>query len=107
MGNMTSDDHKKEIGRLCMAFQNLESVICFLTWTLIGECQQVGQIVTSNMSFSRVCDTLVGLSVYRFGEDTDTTKSIAALVKQASQLEQKRNRFIHSYWTIDKSLRSP
>jgi hypothetical protein len=55
------------------------------------------------MSFSRLCSTLVSLSIYRFGKDDAATKTIDGLVKQASQLEQERNKFIHSYWYTDDS----
>jgi hypothetical protein len=100
---MITDDHKKELGRLCINFQYLEVNICLLTWSLIGANQTVGQIITTNMSFSRICDILVGLSKYRFGEDASTTTTIVKLVKQASHIEQERNKFIHSYWITDDS----
>ena len=100
---MITDDYKNELGRICINFQALEVHICVLTWNLIGEDQLVGRVVTSNMSFSRICDTLIGLSKYRFGKDASATTTIEGLVKRASQLEQKRNTFIHSYWTTDDS----
>ena len=96
---MLTDDHLKQLGRITVNFQLIETVFSFLLWQLNDpKDQRKGQILTSRMSFSRICDVLVSLAKYVLSDD-ERAGRIKEFVRQASQLEQKRNSVIHSAWT--------
>lgn len=86
------------LGRLCVVFQQMEVRIAAICWELIGGNQRIGQSVTANLSFSRICEVAVSLSREKFGDGHDVTSKINDFVKRASIFEQERNKYVHSFW---------
>ena len=83
-------------------FSDVETWTGAFIWQLIGPEQLVGQMVTAGMSFSRQLDLLTSLFRYRFS-DASLRKSLESLVKRISELEEKRNRVLHSSWLLQSS----
>ncbi|MFZ1548465.1 MAG: hypothetical protein WAT12_15450 [Candidatus Nitrotoga sp.] len=92
-----SDEHCLAIGKISVAFAELESWLSSFIWSLISSEQHVGQIVTAEMSFSRKLDLLVSLFQYRC-KDRQERDQLKALVSRLSGLEQQRNTVQHSLW---------
>lgn len=93
-----SDELALEIGRISVAFVDVEAWASFFIWSLIGPDQHVGQIVTSEVSFSRQLDMLVSLFQHRC-DDSAKVERLRQLVARLSETEQQRNTFLHSLWT--------
>jgi len=91
------DEHLKHIGDMTVSFALLESVIQFFIWILFDDDQRIGQIVTAELSFSRLRALLISLYLERFGDDGDC-KTLRSLMQRASVVEQKRNKITHSVW---------
>lgn len=70
-------------------------------WLLLGPDQKIGQMVTAQLSFNRLCDLLMSIANYRFGSDSDDFKSLSEIVKRARASEGKRNQQIHSFWAVN------
>ena len=96
------EDYLKAIGRIVVNFQNVETLLSLCTWSLIGAEQQVGMIITAQLSFSRLCDLFASLVRHRFGS-SELTDDSDALMKRAAQLEEKRNAILHSLWVVDEN----
>lgn len=92
-----SDEHCLAIGKISVAFAELESWLSSFIWSLISSEQHVGQMVTAEMSFSRKLDLLVSLFQYRC-KDAQERDHLQALVSRLSDLEQLRNKVQHSLW---------
>jgi len=92
-----SDEHCLSIGKISVAFAELESWLSSFIWSLISSEQHVGQMVTAEMSFSRKLDLLGSLFQYRC-KDAQERDHLKALVSRLSDLEQQRNTVQHSLW---------
>ncbi|CAH1073395.1 hypothetical protein [Candidatus Nitrotoga sp. 1052] len=92
-----SDEHCLAIGKISVAFAELESWLSSFIWSLISSEQHVGQMVTAEMSFSRKLDLLVSLFQYRC-KDAQEHDHLKALVSRLSDLEQRPNTVQHSLW---------
>jgi hypothetical protein len=88
------------LGLISANFQCLEMYMQIFAWDLIGEDQNVGQIVTSQLSFQRLCDLLVSLFKYRT-KDSRLIQELERLVKRASEVAGQRDVAIHSCWAGD------
>lgn len=88
------------LGLISANFQCLEKYMEFLAWGLIGDDQEIGQIVTSQMSFIRLCDLLSSLIRYR-SKNPELVKELDEIIKKASEVEEARNKVIHSCWFGD------
>ena len=94
-----SDVHCLAIGRITVAFSDLDSWLDSFIWPLIVpfEEQHVGQIVTAELSFSKKIDLLASLFKYRC-KDPVKQSELKALLACISELEHKRNTIQHSLW---------
>jgi hypothetical protein len=92
-----SDDLLKQLGRISVNFQFMETHIAFLTWIFIKSDQRTGQIVTANLSFSRLCDVCMSLFRHRYA-DQALLEKLDAIIKRASESENQRNLLMHSMW---------
>ena len=92
-----SDEHSLAIGRISVAFAELESWVSSFVWALIGPEQHVGQMVTAEMSFSRKLDLLSSLFKFR-SKNQQELDDLKSLIIRISELEQKRNTVLHSLW---------
>jgi hypothetical protein len=96
-----SDAVLKALGRVTVNFQFLESNLSIATWTLISTDQRIGQIVTQNLSFSKLCVVFSALVTHRAKNPT-AVEEVQQLMKKASELEQRRNAFMHSSWATSE-----
>jgi hypothetical protein len=86
------------LGKLIHAFQSLEFELSGLLGSLLDrEDVKVGIIVSSQLSFSRLLDTLDAVFRYRCS-DQELLEHFSDLLKRATEYEQERNVFIHSYY---------
>ena len=88
------------LGLISVNFQCLEKHMEFFAWSLIGEDQEIGQIVTSQISFNRLCDLIGSLFRYR-ARGSGLVKELDGLIKRASEVVEERDRVIHSSWFGD------
>ena len=89
----------RSLGRVTVKFQALEMTFCFLAQALVDPDPAIGQIVTSQLSFQKLCDVCLALFRRRV-EDTELVDELEGLVKRAASAEQERNKYIHSRWMI-------
>jgi hypothetical protein len=92
-----TDDHLKQLGRVAANFQALEIRIAFWTWSLIGPDQKVGQMVTVQLPFGKLCVLARSLFDYRFPGSPFAAR-FAELVKRSLKCEEQRNQLFHSAW---------
>ncbi len=85
------------IGDVVVSFALLENALQMLAGSLIAEHQRVGQIITSELSFSGVRALTKSLYIERHGNDehSDRLKDVLTI---AAQLEGRRNQIVHSIW---------
>lgn len=96
-----SDEVLRALGRVTVNFQFLESQVAICTWTLISPDQRVGQIVTHNLSFSKLCDVFGALVQHRT-TDQALIQEMSDFLRRVSELEQRRNAFMHSNWATSE-----
>ena len=94
-----NDAHCLAIGRITVAFSELDSWLNSFIWALICpfEDQHIGQIITAEVSFSKKIDLLTALFKYRC-KDTAKQKQLKDLLARVAKLEQERNAVQHSLW---------
>lgn len=95
-----SDEMLRALGRVTVNFQLMEMMINTLTGLLISEDARIGQIITSNFSFSRVCDVFLSIVRLRADGHDELITEVEGLIKTASELEHKRNTLVHSCYTV-------
>jgi hypothetical protein len=102
-----SDEHCLAIGKITVAFAEIESWLSSFIWALIVPFseQHVGQIVTAEMSFSRKLDVVVSLFKYRCTDEKERNR-LKELVDRIQKLEEKRNQVQHSLWIMQSSDQS-
>lgn len=91
------DEHLKHIGDITVSFALLESCLQTLAQSLLGAGQRFGQIVTAEVSFKALRALTVSLYLERNGEDQNADQ-FRALIRRASDAEEKRNQITHSLW---------
>jgi hypothetical protein len=100
MDRSRKDKFLASLGVITVNFQCLEKYMEFFIWALIGDDQEIGQIVTSQISFNGLCDLLSSLFRYR-AENSELVKELDDLIKRANEVVGERNKFIHSSWFGD------
>jgi hypothetical protein len=91
------DESEKAIGRICMAFQQLEELVSCLIGRLTSDDNQLGRIITAQLSFRNKVALLCSLYLYRAAvpEPPEAFKTLLARLRRA---EERRNTMLHSYW---------
>jgi len=90
-------DHLTAMGRITANFAELETMVSFFVWSLIGPDQRLGQIITAGLSFRKLLDLLSNLYRHRHN-DSPLIEELNGLIAEAAQAEDKRNLITHSYW---------
>ena len=95
-----NDDHCLAIGRITVAFSELDSWLNSFIWALIApfEEQHLGQIITAELSFRQKLDLVAALFKYRC-KDTAKQAELKGLIARIEKLEARRNTVQHSLWT--------
>lgn len=92
-----ADEHFRAIGRITVSFSFLEAMISLFVWSLIGEDQRLGQVITAKLSFRQLLDLLSSLYRYR-ADNPELIEELDTLVTEAAQAAQRRNLVAHSFW---------
>ena len=91
------EDAERAIGRICMAFQELEETLSGLISRLVSADLHLGSIITAELSFRNKIGLLCSLYLYR-AELSEPPEVLSALLARLHDAEQRRNTFLHSYW---------
>ena len=94
-----NDDHCLAIGRITVAFSELDNWLSSFIWALITtfEEQHLGQIITAELSFRQKLDLVAALFKYRC-KDTAKQAELKGLIARVEKLEARRNTVQHSLW---------
>jgi hypothetical protein len=97
INKLAREDSERAIGRICMAFQQLEELVSCLISQLISDDVQLGTIVTAELSFRNKLGLLYSLYLYRAGvsKPPETFKTLLGKLYRA---EERRNTIFHSNW---------
>lgn len=94
---MIPDDFLRNLGDVIVCFAMLENTFKTLTHSLLGSSQQVGQIVTAELSFKAIRALASSLYKQRNGND-ECSKSFEQILSRATKIEATRNQITHSTW---------
>jgi hypothetical protein len=87
-----------ELGRLTVTYSELEHMLKQLAGFLVSrEDQQLGQIVTAQLSFRALMDIVPSLALHRFDDPTRLTK-LGEILADADGVAARRNSIVHSDW---------
>jgi len=92
-----SDEQFKAIGQVVVRFNRLEHALQIFIWLLLGVKFDVGEIITSGLSFRNLLDIFSSLCRHLI-DDPNVIEKLRELCKQLGEVEQKRNQLIHSQW---------
>ncbi len=92
------DEQLKAIGKVRVDFSSLEVFYGFLVWSLAKMSPNVGLIITSELSFRQKRDFVHALTRESFRLHPSAIREIDELAKESENVEEERNRIIHSLW---------
>jgi len=95
---MTNSDYLHPLGQITANFSDLEADLAGLIWSLIGDDKKIGQIVTAQLSFPKLLDTLSSLFRHKFEDKKDWIDELDGLIRGAQEISDKRNTLVHSVW---------
>ncbi len=95
------DEYLKYIGDITVSFSLLESTIQWIAFTLIGDSQRIGQIITAELSYKKLIALVINLYIERYKKDEDYLL-LKELMNKASIIEDRRNQITHSIWTVGR-----
>ena len=106
-----SDKLYPAIGSMVVGFQTLEhNIIKSINVIIDEEDTRKGYTICSQLSYQRLCkvwESLMPEYVERCKEDLVWLEVVRELVKKAGKLEEKRNKVIHSLWTVGLIEKEP
>ena len=95
------EDCVRAIGSITVYFSMLEgdikSLIGLLLLGNVGD-QRLSSIFTEELSFKKLLDLLGALFHYRFEGQSEKLEELKKLIRRAVQVEEERNKIIHSSW---------
>lgn len=97
-----TNEHLIQLGRIVVNFSSLELHLKFVTYGLISNNQQIGQTILANMSFNAILNTFGSLLVIEF-KDKSIVDEFKELINSINEVNEKRNKIIHSYWMLDET----
>jgi hypothetical protein len=92
------DEQLKAIGRVVVNFSGLEFFYEVLAWSLASMSQDVGLIVTSELSFQQKRNLVCALTRESLKLHPAAALEIDELAKESRKIEEERNRIMHSLW---------
>jgi hypothetical protein len=91
------EESERAIGRICMAFQELEQLVSCLIGRLISDDNQLGTIITAELSFRSKLGLLYSLYLYRAATSVPP-EALKKLLARLHRAEERRNTILHSCW---------
>lgn len=98
------DEHERFVGRLVVSFQQLELAMLDLFAMLVAiDEPDVGYIVSDGLSFKKLAACIDALAKHR---NITAHSRIAKTLSKCCELEEVRNKYVHSYWdaTLSKEF---
>jgi hypothetical protein len=103
LGEQHADFHPdfvRLLGRLVIQFTSLEEVLRETIGELTGAVDEVGEILTTGLTFPMLVDKYACLCIHWLPEGADTSH-IDDLRMRLIRLNERRNAIIHSVWALD------
>lgn len=89
------------LGNFIMEFQLLETLIKDTICFLVNPTDSTpGRIVTAEMQFHTLLNTMAALFHYETRDD-EKTNLLKAVLKECQTISERRNALVHSYWYTD------
>ena len=82
-------------------FQRIENTLSVCISAFSGMEEEIGKIVTTEMSFRAKVAILSALATYR-SKSGELHEDIQELIKRVRWAEQERNRLVHSIWDLSE-----
>ena len=101
-----SDEFLIELGDVMVSFALLEHEMRNLAAKLIGVDDGITSIVTNQLTFADLRDSLGSLWRER-GELRVSEMALKELLKRAEAVEAERNRIVHSIWALSEKTGNP
>jgi len=109
---MPSDEHLIAMGKITVAFTQLEEVVSTCFSLLLGCEPELASILANSLPTRERCDTLFHIFAYRFGsaEIIRSGKNVkrdrklrllSNLFKRINEAVSIRNKIVHSIWSSD------
>ncbi len=99
------DEHLKEIGDMTVSFAALVFMLQLLAESLLSADQNVGRLVTAELSFKNIKALIKSLYLEQHGKDDDLN-TLDSLLKRAGKVEELRNQITHSIWAIKGDMKT-
>jgi hypothetical protein len=107
-----SDEHLIAIGKVAVAFTNLEEMVSTCFSLLLGCEPELASILANSLAIKERCDTLSHIFAYRFGsaemirsgknvKREKNLQRLSRLFKRITDAAEIRNRILHSTWSPD------
>jgi hypothetical protein len=103
---MPLDDQLRALGRISVAFNQLEYRMNVLVWALISPNSNIGRIVLEGENFDRMLGKLKNLAQEVLREDQERLRRIEEWAKSASDAKRRRNELLHAQWGLYKDTGS-
>lgn len=94
----------REIGRIAVYQSHIEGQMAIFIHELLRLDEPRGNLITARMSFGALIDLIDSLLRYEFGLQHAHVKRFENIRKELVQLEEHRNKFVHSMWAFGSSL---
>ena len=88
------------IGKLSVGFQHIETILGLLIGRLMGTEKHIGSIISSQLSFRKLCELCGTLYRYRIKDENEITK-FNLILQKLDKIAEERNTIIHSLLAID------
>ncbi len=99
-------EHVTDVGRVVVNFQQLEFLIVRLIWIMTSTDENIGRRITAGVSFGKLLDLLSSVFHYSVQEPT-MLDEFDQLITRARNVNEGRNRVVHSWWFIDFDSGAP
>lgn len=111
-GEMPSDGHLVAIGKIAVAFTQLEDMISVCFSVLLGCEPELASILANSLPMKERCDSLFHIFAYRFGsaemirsgknvKREKKLRLLSDLFKRIDEAASIRNKILHSTWSSD------
>ena len=111
-GEMPSYEHLIAVGKITVAFTQLEEVVSVCFSLLLGCEPELASILANSLPTRERCDTLFHIFAYRFGsaeiirsgknvKRSRELRLLSILFKRINEAASIRNKIVHSTWSSD------
>ncbi len=91
-------EHLIAIGKITTEFAFIDLMLNVKIWNLISSKQQMGEMITADLSFAQKRDLFRALYLHKHKPDSKKLSNLDKLVKRIEQAGKERNKITHSIW---------